>query len=105
MQSKQEETKRKRGFALMSPDKLKEIAKKGGKSVPPEKRTFSQDPEHAAKCGQKGGKGGSPAKRTFAISPDIASKAGASMSPEKRREVSRKGAAALHAKRRKEQAA
>jgi general stress protein YciG len=102
MKSDEAGTKSKRGFALMSPEKLREIAKKGGKSVPPEKRIFSQNAEHAAKCGQKGGKNGDPAKRTFAVSPEIASRAGASMSPEKRREVSRKGAAALHAKRQRE---
>jgi general stress protein YciG len=92
-------TKRKCGFASMSSEKLREISSMGGKSVPAEKRSFAQDPDHAALCGQKGGKKADPAKRTFAVNPELASKAGSSMSPEKRREVSRMGAIAMHKKR------
>ncbi len=44
-----------RGFAAMSKDKQREIASKGGKSVPPEKRSFSQDRELAVRAGTKGG--------------------------------------------------
>ncbi|HXH75907.1 MAG TPA: KGG domain-containing protein [Bacteriovoracaceae bacterium] len=40
-----------KGFASMDPEKQKEIASKGGESVPDEKRSFSQDPE----LGRKGG--------------------------------------------------
>ena len=40
-----------RGFAAMDEDKQREIAKKGGESVPAEKRTFSRDPELAAEAG------------------------------------------------------
>ncbi len=43
----------KRGFALLSPDKLKEVSKKGGKSTPPEKRFFSQNPNAAAELAQQ----------------------------------------------------
>ncbi|WP_046864982.1 KGG domain-containing protein [Microvirga massiliensis] len=32
-----------RGFASMNSDRRREIASKGGKSVPSEKRSFSQD--------------------------------------------------------------
>lgn len=45
----------KRGFASMDEDKQREIASKGGQSVPDEKRSFSQDPQLAAEAGRKGG--------------------------------------------------
>jgi general stress protein YciG len=44
-----------RGFASMDPAKQREIASKGGSSVPPEKRPFSQDHRLAAEAGRKGG--------------------------------------------------
>jgi len=44
-----------RGFAAMSGEKQREIASKGGQSVPPEKRSFSQNRELAAQAGRKGG--------------------------------------------------
>ena len=44
-----------RGFASMDDDKQREIASKGGQSVPDEKRSFSQDPELASEAGRKGG--------------------------------------------------
>ena len=44
-----------RGFASMSPERQREIARKGGASVPSEKRSFSQDRDLAAKAGRKGG--------------------------------------------------
>jgi general stress protein YciG len=44
-----------RGFASMDDDKQREIAKKGGQSVPDEKRSFSQDRDLAAEAGRKGG--------------------------------------------------
>ena len=47
--------KAKRGFAAMTPEKRREIARKGGASVPNEKRSFSQSPDLAAKAGRKGG--------------------------------------------------
>ncbi len=46
----------KRGFASMDPEKQREIARKGGISVPPEKRPFSQNRQLAAEAGRKGGK-------------------------------------------------
>ncbi|WP_074078406.1 general stress protein [Microvirga massiliensis] len=45
----------KRGFASMTPDKQREIASKGGKSVPSEKRSFSQNRNLASHAGRKGG--------------------------------------------------
>ncbi len=47
--------KKPRGFAAMSPDRLREIASKGGKSVPAEKRAYAQNRELAASAGKKGG--------------------------------------------------
>ncbi len=47
-------TKPKRGFASMDPEKQREIASKGGKAVPAEKRSFSQNSDLAA-AGRKGG--------------------------------------------------
>jgi general stress protein YciG len=44
-----------RGFASMDEDKQREIASKGGQSVPDEKRSFSQDRELAAEAGRRGG--------------------------------------------------
>ena len=48
--------KPKRGFASMDPEKQRAIARKGGESVPREKRSFSQNAELAAQAGRKGGK-------------------------------------------------
>ena len=39
----------------MDGDRQREIASKGGKSVPAEKRSFSQDRELASEAGRKGG--------------------------------------------------
>lgn len=44
-----------RGFASMDEGQQREIASKGGQSVPDEKRSFSQDRELAAEAGRKGG--------------------------------------------------
>jgi general stress protein YciG len=62
-----------RGFASMDQTKQREIAAKGGASVPDEKRSFSQDRELAAAAGRKGGQasGGN-----FAKNPQRASEAG-----------------------------
>ena len=48
-------TASKRGFASMSPEKLREMASKGGKAVPAEKRSFSQNHDLASQAGRKGG--------------------------------------------------
>jgi general stress protein YciG len=62
-----------RGFASMDEDKQREIAKKGGESVPDEKRSFSQDRELASEAGRKGGQesGGN-----FENDPERAAEAG-----------------------------
>ncbi|WP_103875436.1 general stress protein [Bosea lathyri] len=44
-----------RGFASMDDDKQRDIASKGGQSVPAEKRSFSQDHELASEAGREGG--------------------------------------------------
>ncbi|RTL88629.1 MAG: stress-induced protein [Hyphomicrobiales bacterium] len=60
----------------MSPEKQREIARKGGRSVPAEKRSFSQNADLAVNAGRKGGKSVDPAKRSFSRDPELASKAG-----------------------------
>lgn len=45
-----------RGFAAMDADRRREIARKGGQSVPDEKRSFAQDRGLAAEAGRKGGR-------------------------------------------------
>jgi uncharacterized protein len=47
--------KSKRGFASMSPEKQRQIASMGGKSVPPENRMFSKNRALASEAGRKGG--------------------------------------------------
>src|SRR5436190_14459685 len=61
------------GFASMDENKQREIAQKGGESVPPEKRSFSQDSGLASEAGKKGGQesGGN-----FKNDPERASEAG-----------------------------
>jgi len=67
----------KRGFASMDPERRREIARMGGKSVPPEKRSFSQSSSLAVRAGRKGGQSVGPADRSFARDPSLASEAGA----------------------------
>jgi general stress protein YciG len=87
-----EPKKSKRGFASMDPEKQRAIARKGGQSVPDEKRSFSQSPDLAARAGQKGGQSVNPAKRSFSKNPELASAAG------------KKGGHASHGKKDKEKA-
>lgn len=65
-----------RGFASMDPEKQRAIARKGGESVPNEKRSFSQNPSLAAEAGRKGGLSVDPAKRSFSKDHSLASNAG-----------------------------
>jgi general stress protein YciG len=65
-----------RGFASMDRAKQRAIASKGGQSVPPEKRSFSQDPELAAKAGRKGGESVPPEGRSFSQNRELAAQAG-----------------------------
>lgn len=50
--------KQRRGFASMDPVKRLEIARKGGASVPSDKRSFSRDRDLAASAGRTGGEAG-----------------------------------------------
>lgn len=65
-----------RGFASMDPAKQRAIASKGGQSVPPEKRSFSQNPDLAAKAGRKGGESVPPEGRSFSQNRELAAQAG-----------------------------
>jgi general stress protein YciG len=47
--------KARRGFAAMTPEKQREIASMGGRSVPPDKRTFASDSMLARDSGRLGG--------------------------------------------------
>ena len=47
--------KQKRGFASMSIEKRRAIARKGGAAVPSHKRTFAKNRDLASTAGRKGG--------------------------------------------------
>jgi general stress protein YciG len=70
------EQKNKRGFATLSPEKRREIAAKGGRSVPPEKRSFALDKTLAQRAGFKGGSSVAAEKRSFSKDPAQAARAG-----------------------------
>jgi general stress protein YciG len=53
-----------RGFAAMNPERRREIARKGGASVPGEKRSFAKDRDLAATAGRKGGEASRGGGRT-----------------------------------------
>jgi len=57
MQPSNEEIRRpsRRGFAAMDPERRREIARRGGASVPSEKRSFAKNRDLAADAGRKGG--------------------------------------------------
>jgi general stress protein YciG len=65
-----------RGFASMDRTKQRQIASKGGQSVPPEKRSFSQDPQLAAQAGRKGGESVPAEGRSFSQNRELAAEAG-----------------------------
>jgi general stress protein YciG len=48
----------------MDEERQREIASKGGKSVPAEKRSFSQDRELASEAGRKGGQASGNSRST-----------------------------------------
>jgi general stress protein YciG len=121
--------KQNRGFAAMDEDKQRDIARKGGASVPAESRSFSRDPGLAAEAGRKGGQNVAPEDRSFSRDPGLAAQAGriggqnshggraasatdddwnegadggqgfAGMSEEQRREAARKGGQHSHGHR------
>ncbi len=55
-----------RGFASMDPEMQRRIASKGGRSVPPEERSFSKDRALAAEAGRKGGEASHSNRRNAA---------------------------------------
>ena len=65
-----------RGFASMDPARQRDIARKGGESVPAAKRSFAQNPELAAQAGRKGGASVPAEKRSFSQNHNLASQAG-----------------------------
>ncbi|EHM01198.1 hypothetical protein HMPREF9946_02202 [Acetobacteraceae bacterium AT-5844] len=67
---------KRRGFASMTPERRREIASLGGKSIPAEKRAFSVNRKVAADAGRKGGLNVAPGKRSFARDAELASAAG-----------------------------
>jgi general stress protein YciG len=77
-----------RGFASMDREKQRAIARKGGESVPSEKRSFSKNPGLAAEAGRKGGRSVAPEDRSFSRNHELAARAG------------RKGGEASHSSRR-----
>jgi uncharacterized protein len=98
-----------RGFASMSPDRQREIAKMGGKSVPSSKRSFSQNRQLAVEAGRKGGQSVPGTKRSFSQNRELAAEAGRrggqsvpdekrsfSQNPELAAEAGRKGGQASH---------
>jgi general stress protein YciG len=60
----------------MDPEKRREIARRGGESVPNEKRSFSRNPALAAAAGRCGGQSVPSGKRSFAQHPELAAEAG-----------------------------
>jgi uncharacterized protein len=65
-----------RGFASMDQETQLAIARKGGASVPNEKRSFAQNRRLAAEAGRKGGQSVNPSKRSFSRNHALASEAG-----------------------------
>ena len=65
-----------RGFASMDEEKQREIARKGGRSVPAQARSFSKNPVLASAAGRKGGQSVPPHQRSFSRNPELASQAG-----------------------------
>ena len=82
------EPEKKRGLAALTPERRREIAQMGGKSVPREKRAFFKNPEIAKSAGSLGGQRASPEKRYFSLHPDKAQQAGLK-SAQKRRALSK----------------
>jgi len=68
--------KSRKGFASMSPEKRRQIASMGGKSVPTEKRSFSRNHNLAAAAGRKGGSTVRPDTRAFSMDRELAREAG-----------------------------
>jgi general stress protein YciG len=65
-------TKKRCGFAAMSPEKRRAIAAKGGASVAPANRSFSKDRDLAATAGRAGGEKSRGGGRRPAVNPEAA---------------------------------
>lgn len=65
-----------RNFREYPPERLREIAARGGRATPAEKRNFSRSPELAAEAGRLGGQAVAPENRAFSRDRDLAVKAG-----------------------------
>lgn len=65
-----------RGFASMTPERRREIASRGGKSVSPANRAFARNPELATEAGRKGGQNLAPEARAYSKDRGLASAAG-----------------------------
>ena len=65
-----------RGFASMNQERQRQIASMGGKAVPDEKRSFSQNRRLAAEAGRKGGQSVPGSKRSFSQNRELAAEAG-----------------------------
>ena len=76
MADKNQRSSSERGFAAMDPAKQREIARKGGESVPAAKRSFSQDHALAAQAGRKGGQSVAAEDRSFSRNRELAAEAG-----------------------------
>jgi general stress protein YciG len=83
---------RPRGFAAMDAERQRAIARKGGESVPKEKRSFARNPALAVEAGRKGGQSVAPEQRSFSKNPSLAAEAG-----RKGGEVTQKAARKRHA--------
>lgn len=80
--------KKKLGFALISPERRREIATLGGKAVPASKRAFFVNRRLAAEAGHKGGVNVPADKRAYSVDPTLAgrsgTKGGAAVPPQSR---------------------
>ena len=65
-----------RGFASMDAQKQRDIASKGGQSVPAQERSFSKDHGLAAEAGRKGGQNVPVEERSFSKDRELAAEAG-----------------------------
>ena len=68
--------KPKMGFALLPPERRKEISSMGGKALKDEGRSFSINRELAREAGRKGGLAVPAERRTFSIDRNAAAAAG-----------------------------
>jgi general stress protein YciG len=65
-----------RGFAAMDQELQRAIARRGGATVPNEKRSFAQNRALAAEAGRKGGRSVAASDRSFSQNRALAAEAG-----------------------------